>query len=108
MYIKDHKLIEMEGRFTPPLVIPGLRGFRAVNGLGMCNLANWRIAGGRLFIVLTDNYGGTCEVDLEATAPAMGFLAMADIVSTLGAAAALDQQIATSYVYATRALWKNF
>jgi len=94
----------MEGRLTPPLEIPRLRGFRVVDGHGLCSIAAWRIIDGRPLMTLSNDCGGLREIDLESTAQMLGFLTMADIVGALGKAAAMDQNIATFYMHCSRAL----
>jgi hypothetical protein len=98
----------MEGRLTSPLEIPRLRGFRVGDGHGLCSIAAWRIIDGRPYMTLSNVCGGSREIDLESTAQMRGFLTMTDIAGALGTAAAMDQNIATFYLYCSKELWRNF
>jgi len=98
----------MMGVFHSPVEIPRLNGFRLVNGHGMCHLTAWRILQNRPLVTLSNNYGGSCEIDLEAEATILGFMAMSDIVAAAGRAAANDQDAATFYVYCNKVIWGSF
>jgi hypothetical protein len=98
----------MEGVFHAPIEVPRLSGLRPVNGHAMGDLAGWRILDGRPYVMLSHDYGRSCEMDLESTVPVLGFMPMAAIVGAVGGAAAKDEDVATFYGRCTKALWSSF
>jgi hypothetical protein len=61
-----------------------------------------------VFITLSNNYEGSCDIDLEAEAINIGFMAMSDIVAAAGHPAGQNQNAATFYVYCNKVIWGSF
>jgi hypothetical protein len=98
----------MKGEFKPPLDVKGLESVRTFSGRVMKRISRWEICDGKPLLTLCGDMAEEYVLDLEEKVQSLGFLVVADIVAALENAASKDQMVATLYVYATRALWRNF